>query len=56
MVDVGIFYGHMVYLFGIFCVHSEYFMVVWFIFPRFGMLFDEKSGNPGSDSPTRRSV
>jgi hypothetical protein len=41
MVDVGIFmailsfYGHMVNV-----------MVIWYIFPRFGMLNREKSGNP----------
>jgi hypothetical protein len=29
------FYGHLVY-----------FVVVWYIFPRFGILYQEKSGNP----------
>jgi hypothetical protein len=24
------------------------FMVIWYIFPRFGMLHQEKSGNPGT--------
>jgi hypothetical protein len=24
-----------------------YFMVVWYMFPRFGMLYQDKSGNPG---------
>jgi hypothetical protein len=33
--------------FGIFCGHLEHFMVIWYIFPRFGMLHQEKSGNPG---------
>jgi hypothetical protein len=33
-----IFYGHLVY-----------FVVIWYIFPRFGILDQEKSGNPGSD-------
>jgi hypothetical protein len=32
-----IFYGHLVYL-----------GVIWYIFPRFGMLHQEKSGNPVS--------
>jgi hypothetical protein len=32
--------------FGIFCVHFVYFMVIWYIFPRFGTLYQEKSGNP----------
>jgi hypothetical protein len=31
-----IFYGHLVD-----------FVVIWYIFPRFGMLYQEKSGNPG---------
>jgi hypothetical protein len=30
-----IFYGHLVY-----------FVVIWYIFPRFGILDQEKSGNP----------
>jgi hypothetical protein len=32
---------------GIFCGHCVYFMVIWNNFPRFGMLYQEKSGNPG---------
>jgi hypothetical protein len=32
-------------LLGIFCGHLVYFMVIWYIFPRFGMLYQEKSGN-----------
>jgi hypothetical protein len=31
-----IFYGHLV------C-----FLVIWYIFPHFGILYQEKSGNPG---------
>jgi hypothetical protein len=38
MEDVGIFYGHLIY-----------FLVIWYIFPRFGTLCKEKSGNPGSE-------
>jgi hypothetical protein len=34
--------------FGIFCGNLEHFMIIWYIFPRFGMLHQEKSGNPGS--------
>jgi hypothetical protein len=30
-----IFYGHLVY-----------FVVIWYIFPSFGILYQEKSGNP----------
>jgi hypothetical protein len=32
-----IFYGHLVH-----------FAVIWYIFPRFGMLYQEKSGNPAA--------
>jgi hypothetical protein len=32
---LDIFYGHSVYL-----------VVIWYIFPRFGILYQEKSGNP----------
>jgi hypothetical protein len=35
MEDVGLFYGHLVY-----------FMVIWYISPRLGMLYQEKSGDP----------
>jgi hypothetical protein len=38
MEDVSIFYGH-----------SVYFVVIWYLFPRFGMLYPEKSGNPDMD-------
>jgi hypothetical protein len=56
MGNLGIFYGHLVYFtaignilwpFGIFCGHLEYFVVIWYISPRFGILYQEKSGNPG---------
>jgi hypothetical protein len=52
MENVGIFYGH-----------SEYFsvigyilwpfgnvVVIWYIFPRFGIFLQGKSGNPAVDS------
>jgi hypothetical protein len=37
-------------LFGIVCGHCAYFMVIWYIFPRFGMLYQEKAGNPVNTS------
>jgi hypothetical protein len=49
MENLGIFYDNVVYFtaignilwpFGIFCGHLEYF-------PHFGILYQEKSGNPG---------
>jgi hypothetical protein len=36
LLPLEIFYGHLVY-----------FVVIWYIFPRFGILYQEKSGNPG---------
>jgi hypothetical protein len=37
----GIFYGHLV------CFSNlVYFMVIWYIFPIFGMMYKETSGNP----------
>jgi hypothetical protein len=53
MENVGIFYDHLVYFtaigntlwpFGIFCSNLVYF-------PRFGILDQEKSGNPGRQVP-----
>jgi hypothetical protein len=50
MKDVGIFYGYLIYFtairytlwtFGVFCGNLVYF-------PRFGMLYVEKSDNPAS--------
>jgi hypothetical protein len=49
MEDVGILKAIWSILlpFGIFCFHWIYVMVIWYyIFPRFGMLYQEKSGNP----------
>jgi hypothetical protein len=37
-----IFYGHLVY-----------FVVIWYIFPRFGILYQEKSGNPAVEEKWR---
>jgi hypothetical protein len=28
-----------------------YFTVIWYIFPRFGILYQEKSGNPATKWP-----
>jgi hypothetical protein len=61
MEHVGIFYVHLVYL----CIlrpseivygHLVYFSPFWYIFPRFGMLYQEKSGNPEHDSAAWRGV
>jgi hypothetical protein len=49
---LGIFYGHLVY-----CMATWYILwpfgnvvVIWYIFPRFGTLCQEKSGNPAPHS------
>jgi hypothetical protein len=41
--------------FGIFCGHLIYFMVSWDSFSRFGMLYQEKYGNPGLCGQSRLS-
>jgi hypothetical protein len=48
--NVGIFYAHLEYITAIWYIlwSFGYFVVIWFILPRFGILWDEKSGNPGS--------
>jgi hypothetical protein len=57
---VGIFYDHLVYFAAIWCTYCT---AIWYIlwscgifyghlvyFPRFGMLYQDKSGNPGFDA------
>jgi hypothetical protein len=49
MENVGIFYGHLE------CNSAIWYMlwpfgklvIIWYISPRFGILYQEKSGNPG---------
>jgi hypothetical protein len=44
-------------LFGIFCGHLVYFMVIGIhMFSRFGILHQEKSGNPGPNVTAFRSL
>jgi hypothetical protein len=42
MEDIGIFYGHLVH----FTVFWYIFVVIWNFFPRFGISYQDKSGNP----------
>jgi hypothetical protein len=46
---VCIFYGHLEYLTAIGYMLRPFgnFLDIWYIFPRFGILCQEKSGNPG---------
>jgi hypothetical protein len=37
----------------IFYDHLVYFTIIWYIFPRFGISYQEKSGNPASYSDTQ---
>jgi hypothetical protein len=48
MENIGIFYDHLVYFTAIGNIlwHLVYFVVIWYIFPRFGILDQETSGNP----------
>jgi hypothetical protein len=48
--NVYIFYVHLEYLqtFGIFYDHLVHFVFLWYIFSGFGIMYREKSGNPGS--------
>jgi hypothetical protein len=56
MENLGIFYDHLVYFTAIWSIlrpleifygHLVYFVLIWYIFTRFGILDQEKSGNPG---------
>jgi hypothetical protein len=48
MEDVNIFKANLSILrpFDLVFGHLEYFIVIWYIFSRFGMLYQEKSCNP----------
>jgi hypothetical protein len=50
MDNLGIFYDHLVFLrqLEIFFGLLVYFVVIWYIFPGFGILYQEKSGNPAT--------
>jgi hypothetical protein len=46
MDDICVLCGHLVYFMYRHLVHRfGGFMVIWYIFSRFGMLYQEKSGN-----------
>jgi hypothetical protein len=49
MENAGIFYGHLEYFTPIWYVLWPIgnVVVIWYIFPRFGKLYQEKSGKPG---------
>jgi hypothetical protein len=37
---------YILWSFGTFCGHLVHFVVTWYIFSHFGILYQEKSGNP----------
>jgi hypothetical protein len=47
--NVNIFYGHLEYFAEIWEVLWPFgkFVLIWYIFPVFGIVYQEKSGNPG---------
>jgi hypothetical protein len=58
MEDDGIFYGHLVN-FMVFCYsygHWIQFVVIWYILSRFGILYQEKSGNPATHTNIKSRV
>jgi hypothetical protein len=52
MENVGIFYGHLEYFTAIRNILLPFYNVVfiWYIISRFGILCQEKSGNPGTEA------
>jgi hypothetical protein len=48
MKNAGIFYGHLEYFTVVWCILCSFdnVVVVWYIYPSFGKLCEEKSGNP----------
>jgi hypothetical protein len=55
--NADIFYGHYEYLTVIWHILWPFgnIMVIWYIFPRFGILCQQKSGNPATRDETRIS-
>jgi hypothetical protein len=51
MENIGNFYDHLVYFTAIGNIFWPFgcFVEIWYIFPRFGIFDQEKSGNPGID-------
>jgi hypothetical protein len=40
----------------IFYDHLVYFVVIWYVLPRFGILDQEKSGNPGGQNEATAGI
>jgi hypothetical protein len=50
MEDVGIFDRHLVYFTG----DLVYFVLIWYIFPHFGMLFQKNLATPRSSVASKK--
>jgi hypothetical protein len=50
MENIGIFYNHLKYIMAIWYIIWPYgnLVVIWYIYPRFGILYYEKPGNPAT--------
>jgi hypothetical protein len=49
--NVGIIYGHLEFFMNIWDYdHSVHFVSIWYIFSSFGIMHQEKSGNPDKSS------
>jgi hypothetical protein len=48
MENVSSFYGYLEYIIAMWYVLGPFdnLLIIWYIFPRFGMLFQEQSGTP----------
>jgi hypothetical protein len=53
-----ILYDHLEYVIDIWAIWRKFgnFVVIWYIFPRFGILCQEKSGNPGLEKGAVESL
>jgi hypothetical protein len=54
--NVDIFYGHLEYLMDIWdilhmTIHLVHFVFIWYIFSSFGIMHQEKAGNPVGNMP-----
>jgi hypothetical protein len=58
MENIGIFYYHLVYFTAIGNILWPFgiFGVIWYIFPRFGILYQEISGNPGLQARAETTI
>jgi hypothetical protein len=44
---------NILWIFGTFCDHSVHIVFIWYIFSCFGIMHQEKSGNPGAENEVK---